>query len=90
MNIPSSSPAPKEAELQAILKRPPYTIPKAPSLLESRFPKWCLKGVRFDLDLVTIDKDAMLQNLDAVKQDIERMHNWQKLVDELEQVNRYN
>lgn len=48
------------------------------------------KGVRFDLDLVPIDKDAMLRNLDAVKQDIDRMHNWQRLVDELQRVNRFN
>jgi len=40
--------------------------------------------------LVPIDKDAMLKNLDAVKQDIERMHNWHKLVDELQGVNRCN
>jgi len=59
-------------------------------MLESRFPKWCLRGVRFDLDLVPIDKDVMLKNLDVVKYDIERMHNWQKLVNELQRVNRYN
>jgi len=82
MDIPSSSPALQKTDIQAILKGP-STIPRAPTMLESRFPKWCLRGVRFDLDLVPIDKDAMLKNLDAVKQDIERMHNWQKLVDEL-------
>ena len=49
-----------------------------------------MRGVRFDLDLVPIDKDAMLRNLDAVKQDIDRMHNWQRLVDELQRVNRFN
>ena len=46
--------------------------------------------MRFDLDLVPIDKQAMLRNLDAVKLDIERMSGWQKLVDELQRVNRAN
>ena len=32
----------------------------------------------------------MLRNLDAVKLDIERMSGWQKLVDELQRVNRAN
>ena len=32
----------------------------------------------------------MMQNLDAVKLDIERMSGWQKLVDELQRVNRAN
>lgn len=90
VNIPSGSPALPKTDLQTILKRPPYTIPKAPTMLETRFPKWCLRGVRFDLYLVPIDKDAMLNNLHAVKQDIERMHNWQRLVDELQRVNWYN
>jgi len=78
------------ADIHTIIKWPPYTIPKAFTMLETRFPKWCLRGVRFDLDLVPIDKDSMLKNLDVVKQDIERMHNWQKLVDELQRMNRYN
>ena len=46
--------------------------------------------MRFDLDLVPIDKPAMLRNLDAVRLDIEKMSNWQKLVDELQRVNRAN
>ena len=46
--------------------------------------------MRFDLDLVPIDKPAMLRNLDAVRLDIERMSNWKKLVDEFQKVNRAN
>lgn len=90
VNIPSDSPAPRKTDIQTILKRPSYTIPKAPTMLESQFPKWRLRRVRFDIDLVPIDKDAMLRNLDVVKQDIDRIHNWQRLVDELQRVNPYN
>lgn len=32
----------------------------------------------------------MLRNLDIVKEDIDRMYNWQKLVDELQRMNRNN
>jgi len=75
IDIPSDAPALQKTDIQKIFKRPAYTIPRGPPKLESQFPKWCLWGVRFDLDLVPIDKDTMLKNLDAVKQDIERMHN---------------
>jgi len=49
-----------------------------------------LNGVRFDLDLTPIDKDSMLRNLDAVKEDVNRMHNWKKPVDGLQRINRCN
>ena len=42
------------------------------------------------MDLIPIDKQTMLRNLDAVKLDIERMSGWQKLVGELQRVNRLN
>jgi len=87
---PSDAPTLQGTDIQAIFKRPAFSIPKGPPKLESQFPHWYLRGVRFDLDLVPINKDAMLRNLDAVKQDIERMGNWQKLVDELQRVNRCN
>lgn len=89
-NIPSESKAPPKTDIQAILSRPSYTIPKAPPTLGARFPNWCLRGVRFDLDVVPIDRDAMHRSLDVVKEDIDRMYNWQKLVDELQRVNRNN
>ena len=46
--------------------------------------------MRFDLDLVPIDKQAMLRNHDAVRLDIERISQWKKLVDELQRVNHMN
>ena len=73
LDIPSRSPALKRTDIQSIINRPPYQVEKPPTALQSRFPHWCLKGVRFDLDLVPVDKQAMLRNLDAVKLDIERM-----------------
>lgn len=90
LEIPSSSPALQRADIQTIISRPPYQIGQGPATLQSRFPHWCLKGVRFERDLVPIDNQAMLRNLDAVKLDIERMSGWQKLVDELQRVNRAN
>src|SRR5574338_131872 len=86
----SDSPALKESDIQTIINRPQYQAGDGPPTLQSRFPNWCLKGVRFDLDLVPIDKQAMLRNLDAVKLDIDRMSQWQKLVDELQRVNHLN
>ena len=86
----SQSPAPSPTDIQAIINRPSYQVGPGPATLQRRFPNWCLKGVRFDLDLVPIDKSAMLRNLDAVRTDIERMSSWQKLVDELQRVNRAN
>lgn len=90
LKIPSKSPALEGADIQTLLGRPSYQVERGPPTLQSRFPHWCLKGVRFDLDLVPIDKEAMLRNLDTVKLDIERMSGWQKLVDELQRVNRAN
>ena len=89
-HIPSQSPAPSRTDIETIINRPSYQVGPGPATLQSRFPQWCLKGVRFDLDLVPIDKPAMLRNLDAVRLDIERMSSWQKLVDELQRVNRAN
>ena len=76
LEIPSSSPALQRADIQTVISRPPYQVGQGPATLQSRFPHWCLKGVRFDLDLVPIDKQAMLRNLDVVKLDIERMSGW--------------
>ena len=90
LDIPSGSPALGKTDIQTIISRPKFQVGSGPATLQSRFLHWCLKGVRFDLDLVPIDKPAMLRNLDAVKLDIERMSNWQKLVDELQRVNRAN
>lgn len=90
LDIPSDSPALGKSDIQTIISRPKFQVGPGTATLQSRFPQWCLKGVRFDLDLVPIDKSAMLRNLDAVKLDIERMSNWQKLVDELQRVNRAN
>jgi hypothetical protein len=90
LDISSDSPALGKEDIQTIISRPKFQVGPGPATLQSRFPQWCLKGVRFDLDLVPIDKPAMLRNLDAVKLDIERMSNWQKLVDELQRVNRAN
>ena len=90
IDIPSKSPALEGSAIQTLLNRPSYRVERGPPTLQSRFPNWCLKGVRFDLDLVPIDKEAMYQNLDAVRLDIERMSGWQKLVDELQRVNRAN
>ena len=89
-NVPAQSPAPVRSDIQTIINRPAYQVGQGPPTLQSRFPQWCLRGVRFDLDLVPIDKSAMLRNLDTVRTDIERMSNWQKLVDELQRVNRAN
>ena len=73
----------KKDDIQTILKRLPYSLAKAPTRLETRFPNWCLRGVRFDLDVVPVDKEGMLKNLETVRLNIEQLHNWQKLVDEL-------
>ena len=90
IDIASDAPALPKSDIQTIIKRPPYSIARAPTKLESTFPHWFLRGVRFDLDLTPIDKAPMLQNLDAVRLDIEKLHNWQKLVDELQRVNHLN
>ena len=89
-HVPAQSPAPVRSDIQAIINRPAYQVGQGPPTLQSRFPQWCLRGVRFDLDLVPLDKSAMVRNLDTVRTDIERMSNWQKLVDELQRVNRAN
>jgi len=90
IDVPSKSPALEGSAIQTLLNRPSYHVERGPPTLQSRFPNWCLRGVRFDLDLVPIDKEAMYRNLDAVKLDIDRMSGWQKLVDELQRVNRAN
>src|SRR5574338_995419 len=89
-NTSSGSPALKESDIQTIINRPQYQAGDGPPTLQSRFPNWCLKGVRFDLDLVPIDKPDMLSSLDVVRFNIERMSQWQKLVDALQRVNRAN
>ena len=89
-DTPAGSPPLKKTDIQTIISRPQYQVKDGPPTLQSRFPNWCLKGVRFDLDLVPIDKQDMLKSLDAVRLNIERMSQWQKLVDELQRVNHMN
>ena len=60
LKIPSKSPALEGADIQTLIGRPSYQVERGPPTLQSRFPHWCLKGFRFDLDLDPIDKEAML------------------------------
>ena len=71
IDVTTEGPALKKPDIHSIIQRPPYSLIQGPARLQSRFPDWCFRGVRFDLDVEPIKKDEMLQHLEVIKKDID-------------------